>query len=223
MTQAEFCFCGELNDFLPASKRQVRFAHIFKGRMSVKDRIEALGVPHTEVDRILVNGKPVDFSYLLQDGDCVSVHPVSAGLTTSTVGLPEPPIRFVLDVHLGKLATSLRMLGFDTLYRNDYVDDALARLSSTEGRMLLTRDRRLLMRRVIGHGYYIRETDPRRQLVEVLNRFNLKGAVIPFQRCLRCNGLLEPIDKVVVIERIPPKVRQAIDEFHHCTQCGQIY
>jgi uncharacterized protein len=170
---ASFQFYAELNDFLPRHKRQVRINYDFKERPSIKDTIEALGVPHLEVCYIEVNGEYVDFSYIIQDGDTINVYPISAKLTTVTsvgVGIPEL-ISFVLDVHLGKLATSLRLLGFDTLYCNDYVDEELARISSSENRILLTRDRGLLMRSIVTYGYYVRETDPQQQIVEVMRRF----------------------------------------------------
>lgn len=227
MAQADLRFYAELNDFLPPSKRLASFAHNFEVRPSIKDMIESQGVPHTEVDLILVNGEAVDFSYIVQDGDRISVYPVSASaeITQSSRVRPKPLLvpRFVLDVHLGKLATSLRMLGFDTLYRNDYADEELAQISSTEDRILLTRDRGVLMRSIVTHGYYVRQTNPQQQVVEVLQRFDLFGSVAPFQRCLRCNGLLEPVSKESIIHLLPPVIQQAVDEFHRCIECDQIY
>lgn len=227
MAQADFRFYAELNDFLPLSKRLVSFAHIFEGRVSIKDMIEAQGVPHTEVDRILVNDRAVDFSYIVQDGDRIKVYPVSEDpdITQLSFVRPKPLFvaRFVLDIHLGKLATSLRMLGFDTLYRNDYRDEELAHISSTEDRILLTRDRGVLMRSIVTHGYYVRSTNPQQQVMEVLRRFSLFESVIPFQRCLRCNGLLEPVSKETIIDQLPPKVQQLVDEFYRCIECCQIY
>jgi uncharacterized protein with PIN domain len=218
-------FYAELNDFLPPNK--VAFAHSFEGRVSIKDMIEALGVPHTEVDLILVNGESVDFSYLVQDGDRVSVYPVfeSIDITPLTRVRPRPlrEPRFILDTHLGRLAAYLRMLGFDALYRNDYSDEELAQVSSQEGRILLTRDRGLLKRGAVTHGYCVRETDPRRRLVEVLRRFDLFEMVTPFRRCMRCNGLLQPVAKEAISDRLPPKTRQYYDEFQVCQGCDRIY
>jgi uncharacterized protein with PIN domain/sulfur carrier protein ThiS len=233
--RACFRFYAELNDFLPAARRQVAFAHSFEGRVSVKHLIEALGIPHPEVDLVLVNGQSVDFSYLVQDGDRISVYPVFESIDITPFdqahGAPlvrvrprplrEP--RFILDTHLGQLATYLRMLGFDTLYRNDYTDQELARVSSAEGRILLTRDRGLLKRAVVTHGYCVREMDPRKRLVEVLRRFDLFGAIRPFRRCIRCNGLLQPVSKQAISHRLPPKTRQYYDEFRVCEDCEQIY
>lgn len=227
MKHAHFRFYAELNDFLPAAKRQVGFVHSFEGRVSIKHLIEALGVPHPEVDLLLVNGRSVDFSYLVQDGDRISVYPVFESLDiTPLVHLRPQPLRetrFVLDTHLGRLAAYLRMLGFDTIYRNDIADEELAQISSQERRILLTRDRGLLKRGVVTHGYCMRETAPRRQLVEVLRRFDLFQTVTPFSRCLRCNGILQPVSKDAISHRLPPKTQQYYDEFRICQACHQIY
>jgi uncharacterized protein with PIN domain/sulfur carrier protein ThiS len=227
MKQAWFRFYAELGDFLPAAKRQIAFAHSFEGRVSIKHLIEALGIPHPEVDLVLVNGQSVDFAYLVQDGDRISVYPVfeSIDITPLVRVRPQPlrEPRFALDTHLGRLAAYLRMLGFDTVYRNDYADEELAHLSSSEGRILLTRDRGLLKRGVVTHGYCVRETNPRRQLVEVLRRFDLFQAVAPFRRCIRCNGSLETVSKEAISHQLPPKTRQYYDEFHICQGCDRIY
>ena len=224
---AHFRFYAELNDFLPADKRQRDFLHRFGLSPSIKDMIEALGVPHTEVDLILVNGRSVDFSYLVRDGDQISVYPVFESIDISPLVRVRPqPLResrFVLDVHLGRLATYLRLLGFDTLYRNDYADAELARISSNEGRILLSRDRGLFKRSVVTHGYCLRTTNPRQQLVEVLRRFDLVDSIKPFRRCLRCNGLLQPVAKAATIDRLQPKTRQHYHEFCRCQNCDHIY
>jgi uncharacterized protein with PIN domain len=217
----------ELNDFLPPERRKVCFRHDFQRRASVKDLIEALGVPHTEIDLILVNGASVDFSYIVRDGDRISVYPMFEAFDIQSVSRVRPrPLRviqFVLDVHLGKLARYLRLLGFDTLYRNDYDDAELARLARAEQRILLTRDRDLLKRAVVTHGFFVRATDPRRQIEEVLDRLDLYRAIQPFQRCARCNGLLAATSRRQVWERLPPKTRLYIEAFWECGQCGQLY
>jgi uncharacterized protein len=227
MAVAFFHFYGELNDFLPPHKREVKIAHVFHEKASIKDTIEALGVPHPEVDGIEVNGRAVDFSHIVQDGDVVNVYPISVtgvqSLNTSVRPKPLSVIRFVLDIHLGKLATSLRLLGFDVLYRNDYEDEELARVSSSEERILLTRDRGLLMRSIVEYGYYVRNTDPQQQIVEVMQRFDLYELVSPFQRCLRCNGLLESVAKETVIDHLPENTRLHVDEFYQCQNCNQVY
>jgi uncharacterized protein with PIN domain len=227
MQQAHFRFYAELNDFLPTGRRQRTFVYSFELSGSVKDMIESLGVPHTEVDLILVNGQSVDFSYLVQDGDRVSVYPVFEAIDISPMlrVRPEPlrESRFVLDVHLGQLAVYLRMLGFDTLYRNDYADEELARISSQENRILLTRDRGLLKRNIVTHGYCLRTTNPREQLVEVLRRFDLFSAIQPFQRCLHCNSPLQTVDKEEISHRLSPQTQQYYNHFRHCPACDRVY
>lgn len=220
-------FYAELNHFLPANRRQVDFECTCESGTSIKHLVEALGVPHTEIDLLLVNGAPVDFSYLVQDGDWISVYPVFESLDLSPLARLRPqPLReprFVLDAHLGKLAVFLRLLGFDALYRNDYGDEELARISSQEPRILLTRDRGLLKRSLVTHGYCIRQDDPRQQIVEVLQRFDLYHQVAPFQRCLRCNGLLETVDKDAILDQLQPDTRQYFQEFRRCQACCQVY
>ncbi|MCW5882693.1 MAG: Mut7-C ubiquitin/RNAse domain-containing protein [Anaerolineae bacterium] len=226
MPQVTFRFYAELNDFLPLQRgRDV--AYRFARRASVKDAIEALGVPHTEVDLILVNGVSVDFGYRIQPGDRISVYPTFESIDiTPLVRLRPHPLReprFVLDVHLGKLATYLRLLGFDCLYTNDAHDGDLARISSQESRILLTRDRGLLKRGVVSHGYFVRAIEPLAQTIEVARRFDLFDRVQPFHRCVRCNGLVTPVPKATVLDQLLPKTRLYFDEFHRCETCGRVY
>jgi uncharacterized protein with PIN domain len=220
-------FYEELNDFLPKEKRKVRFTHEFFGRESVKDLIEAIGVPHTEVDLILVNGNSVDFNYILQDKDEVSVYPVFESFDIKEVQHLRPkPLRepkFVLDIHLGKLARYMRMLGFDTFYRNDLKDEEIVHISLTEIRTILTRDVGLLKRGNVTHGYFVRNTEIEKQLKEVVKRFQLENEIKEFSRCIECNTLLKPIDKEKIIDQLPPKVRKHYNEFYICPNCSKIY
>jgi hypothetical protein len=226
-SQCSLRFYEELNDFLPPERRKVPFSHEFQRRASIKDMIEALGVPHTEIDLILVNGDSVDFSYIVRDGDRISVYPTFEALDILPVSRVRPRplrvMRFVLDVHLGKLARYLRLLGFDALYRNDYDDAELANLASLERRILLTRDRDLLKRAVVTHGYYVRATDPRRQVEEIMDRLDLYRVMQPFQRCVRCNGLLAAAPKHRIVDRLPPETRRQVEDFWECGACGQLY
>ena len=215
MMHATFSFVDELNDFLPHYRKNSAFAIDFEGHQSLKHLIESLGIPHTEFGQVLVNGSPASPADRLQDGDRVKVYPDDT--------LPPGEPRFILDNHLGQLATYLRMLGFDTLYRNDYQDEELSEVSIAEGRVLVTRDRRLLMRKAIRHGYCIHQTDPRQQTVEMLRRFKLSRQVKPFQRCLRCNSPLQVVSKQEIIERLEPLTKIFYDEFRLCPQCNQIY
>jgi uncharacterized protein with PIN domain len=227
MYSAEFRFYAELNDFLPRSRRGTSFVHRFFGSPSVKDAIESLGVPHAEVDLILADGESVGFSFGLRDGVRVAVYPVfesiDVGPLTRVRPAPLRDLRFVLDGHLGRLARHLRMAGFDVLWRREAADEELASISAAERRVLLTRDRGLLKRSAVTHGYFVREVEPARQLAEVVRRFDLARAVAPFRRCLRCNDLLEPVPKEAVAERLPPRVRERHDDFRRCPACGRIY
>lgn len=227
MPHAFLRFYAELGDFLPRSQRQVTFVHRFAGHPSVKDLIESIGVPHPEVDLILANGEPVDFAYSVRSRDWISVYPKFRLVDIGPLERVGPPplreARFVLDTHLGRLASYLRVMGLDTLYRNGYADDELARISSETQRILLTRDPGLLKRRIVTYGYWVRETEPEHQLHEILTRFDLLAAVSPFRRCLRCNGLLEPVDKRKILDRLLPETREHYDEFWICPSCDQVY
>lgn len=225
MNRAEFRFHAELNDFLPRESKNATLTHQFPNHPSIKDSLESFGIPHPEVAAIAVNGKSVDFSYRVQDGDRCDIYPISQAVELSPrVRLrPQPEPRFVLDIHLGKLAGFLRMLGFDTLYRNDYPDEELARVSSTENRILLTRDIGLLKRGMVTHGYWVRSLNPHKRLEEVLRRFELFDAITPFSRCIHCNGLLETVTKNSILERLEPKTREHYDDFRRCNSWDKIY
>jgi uncharacterized protein len=224
---AHFRFYAELNDFLPPEERARDLPFRFFSTTAVKDAIESFGVPHTEVELIIANGESVGFSYTLRDGDRVSVYPVFESLDITPVLAVRPEAlrvtRFVLDTHLGRLAGYLRMLGFDTLYRNDYSDRDLARISADGKRILLTRDRGLLMRSLVTHGYWVRETEVRRQVAEIVRRFDLGNSLRPFQRCLRCNTELSEASKEEVAGQLPARTGEFYDEFQRCPGCGRIY
>ena len=220
-------FYAELNDFLPASRRQVAFVHHWDGRVSIKDLIEGLGVPHTAVDLLLANGEAVGFDYLVADGDRIAAYPVFESFDIAPVSRvrPEPlrDPRFVLDAHLGRLAAWLRLAGFDCLYRNDIGDAELAATAARERRAILTRDRGVLQRRAVTHGYLVRETNPERQLAEVVVRFDLRRFARPFSRCMRCNSPLDEVEKRAIARLVPARSREAFDQFQRCPGCSRIY
>ncbi|MEA1928092.1 MAG: Mut7-C RNAse domain-containing protein [Candidatus Auribacterota bacterium] len=224
---AEFRFYAELNDFLGPDRRQKIFAYTFNGSPSIKDAIEAIGVPHTAVDIILVNGDSVGFDHRLRPGERVSVYPIFESFDiTPLIRLRAKPLRdpiFILDVHLGKLARIMRMLGFDSLYRNDYDDPEIIRIALRERRIILTRDRGILKNSMVTHGYWVRSDDAEEQAREVLARFDLFRLIKPFSRCISCNGLLEDVPKEKILDRLPPKTKMAFDKFRICTGCGKIY
>jgi uncharacterized protein with PIN domain len=213
--RAIFTFIGELNDFLPRAYRDNSFVLEFAPHQSLKHLIESLGIPHTNFGKVLVNGRESDANQRLKQRDRVMIFPAAAALVGEA--------RFILDNHLGQLATYLRMLGFDSLYRNDFQDVELARVAIEDLRVLLTRDRRLLMRKEIRLGYCIHQTDPHLQVVEVLQRFQLKRQIRPFQRCLRCNNPLQVVSKQEILERLEPLTKRYFEDFHICPSCHQIY
>jgi len=225
--EAEFRFYEELNDFLPKEKRKRSFAYKFSGNPSIKDAIEACGVPHPEVEVILINGHSVGFDYRLKNGDRAAIYPVFESLDISPlIKLRDKPLRktkFVIDVNLGKLSSSLRMLGFDVLYASGYLDQEIIHLSSRDKRIILTRDQNLLKHRAVTHGYWLRSTDPEEQLHEIILRLDLISDISPFTRCMACNGLLISVDKKRIIKSIPPKTAKYYSTFFQCRQCKKVY
>lgn len=227
MKKASIRFYEELNDFLPAKKRKVRFEHRFFGNPSIKDFVESLGVPHPEIDLIMVNGNSVGFNYQINDGDDIAVYPVFESFDISSLQKLRPmPLRqpkFVLDVHLGALARYLRILGMDVLYENHLGDREIIAISIEQKRAILTRDIGILKHSKVTHGYFVRNIDPQKQVSEVLKRFDLIGQIKEFTRCLECNSILKPIAKEAIIDRLPEKVREHYDDYSICTGCNRIY
>ncbi len=227
MNQAIFRFYAELNDFLSPDRRQVGFKYHFQGNPSVKDAIEALGVPHTEVDLVLVNGESVGYDHNLYDRDRITVYPQFTEIDVGSLSVVRPPalteVRFVLDGHLGQLCNYLRRLGFDTTYSPNMEDDLLAKISAAEDRVILTKDRGLLKRSAVRYGYCVRDELPHDQIISVLRRFRLVDHIDPFSRCVRCNGRLERTDRSAVIGRVPKGVVENHFEFSSCPDCGQVF
>lgn len=227
MTTAIFRFYAELNDLLPVKKRFSDQEIEFSGRQTVKHLIESQGIPHTEVDLILANSQSVGFDYIPLEGELISVYPVFESFDVSEVNRLRPkPLRepkFILDGHLGRLASYLRMLGFDSSYRNDFNDEELAEISVVEKRILLTRDRGLLKRDKVTHGFLIKTRDPKEQLLSVVRRFDLTSLIHPFSRCIACNGVLELVEKDKVAEQLEPKTKKYFDKFKCCSICHKIY
>jgi uncharacterized protein with PIN domain len=224
---ATFRFYEELNDFLAPPRRGREFSVACARAATTKHMIEALGVPHTEVELILLNGESVGFDALLADGDRVAVYPTFEAFdVTPLLRLRQEPLRasrFVADAHLGGLAHLLRMMGFDTLYDNAFADDAIERVAMAEHRIVLSRDRELLKRRGITHGMYVRALHSPQQLREVFERLDLARSARPFSRCLHCNGTLAPIDKADALPQLPPRVAAQFDRFSACQGCGRVY
>jgi uncharacterized protein with PIN domain len=220
-------FYEELNDFLHYSRRKKAFNFPLTGKRTIKDIIESLGIPHTEVDLILANQKPVQFDYHPEKDDYISVYPVFEAIDIASINLLRPkPLRepkFILDVHLGTLAKYLRLLGFDTIYRNNLEDPEIINISVTGQRIILTRDLLILKNGKVTHGYFVRETIPMKQLGEIIRRFDLKNQINPFTRCLECNGIISKVDKSEIENKILENTRKAFQEFYQCQSCKKIY
>jgi uncharacterized protein with PIN domain len=208
---------GALGDFLPPERREVEFGIAFELPAGLRDLIQSTGVPHVEVDRVLVGGEEAGWDRVVDDGDRIEAFP--------RYPLAEPPgdPRFLLDVHLGRLARSLRLAGLDTVHHRDAADPALVAASVEEGRILLTRDRGLLMHAALRSGSFVRATDPVEQAVEVVGRFALRDALAPFSRCTVCNHLLVEVPKQAAAGRVPDAVLEAHDEFRRCPGCNRLY
>jgi len=227
MARATFRFYEELNDFLAPRNRRHDFDRACARAATVKHEIEALGVPHTEVELVLVNGESVGFERIIRDGDRIAVYPKFEAFDVSELlcvrGAPLRTPRFVADAHLGGLARLLRLTGFDTVYDNAIHDDDIERLCVEERRIVLTRDRELLKRRTITHGCYVRSLRPEPQLREVFARLDLAGLARPFSLCLACNVSLRSVDKTQVEARLPPSVRAHYESFSCCDSCGRVF
>ncbi len=220
-------FYAELNDFLPTYRRQREFTINFVGTPSVKDTIEAIGVPHTEVDVILVDGKSVDFGHLLQGGEHVAVYPVFERCDVSSVTRLRPaPLRetrFIADVHLGTLARNLRLLGFDTAWERDLDDATIIDRAVRERRIILTRDKGILKNGSVTHGYWLRATDPEEQLDEIVHALDLAGSIEPYARCMECNGELDDLARSEAARWVPLQVFLVYRDFRRCRCCGRVY
>ena len=224
---AEFRFYEELNDFLPASQRKTSFRWPIFNTPAVRDVIQAIGVPHTEIDLVLVDGESVDFSHRLKGGERVAVYPVFERLDISPVIRlrPEPlrDTRFIVDAHLGKLARYLRMLGFDAAYERCLENAEIIERSLKEQRIILTRSPEILKQSRVTHGYWLRHDEPLEQLQEVLHELDLSRQVKPFTRCMDCNGRIVAVEKTDITGQVNPLIFERFSEFWQCRDCGKIY
>jgi uncharacterized protein with PIN domain len=225
---ARLTFHGDLGFFLkqqPVAGGHIEVERRLSERTSIKDVIEACGVPHTEVDAILINGISADFSYVVGKNIEAAIYPVDVTPETEVETHLQTRFisRFLADVHLGKLARNLRVLGLDVAMPKEADDRLLLDVMQREQRALLTRDRRLLMHTVVQHGFYPRSQDPHEQTIEVLRRFSLLSSLVPFTRCSSCNGLLADVEKKAVIDELEPLTQRYYDHFRRCQECGKIY
>ena len=224
--KVRLCFHGDLHVFLGS---RVASDAVFERRLtektSIKDVIESCGVPHPEVDLILVDKQPVGFNQTLANEAKVEVFPVQSRDTIHTdKRLQTTDIsRFVADGHLGRLTRNLRLLGFDVAYDQTADDRQLLEVMVRENRALLTRDRRLLMHAIVQHGYCPRSQNANEQTIEVVRRFDLSELIAPFTRCLRCNAPLQQTAKADIINKLEPLTKIYYDQFRRCPGCNRIY
>jgi len=227
MQKGIFRFYEELNDFLPKHRRKTDFEGEFKGKRSIKDMIEALGVPHTEIDLILVNGKSVDFNYILQNKDRVGVYPVFESLNITDVTLLRKiPLRrhkFIADINLGNIVKYMRLLGFDLYYDSLLSTRKIIDISKRESRVILTKNRKLLKFKDVTHGIFIRPGITKEQIRQIIDYLDIRDNIKPFSRCLRCNTLLKSVSKEKILDRIPPRTKEFCDEYVQCQSCDKIY
>ena len=218
-------FHGDLPFFLGTKTRRETVERALREKTSVKDVIESCGVPHPEVDLILVDGQPLDFHHTLRTDADVDVYPVGSSCTHFEKHRLQVShiTHFIVDGHLGTLTRNLRLLGFDIAYDRKAHDQQLLSVMESENRALLTRDRRLLMHAVVQTGYSPRSQNAHEQTIEVVRRFDLFDLIAPFTRCLRCNASLQKVAKADVIEKLEPLTKIYYEEFRRCIGCGQIY
>jgi len=217
---------GDLPIFLPKGGRSSALDPELNRRTSIKDFLEAQGIPHPEIHRLTVNNREQDFRYIVEAEDRIEVFPFPVPVDLTEGSLLRTPLRritFAVDANVGKLARLLRVAGFDTFFDRNLDDQQLAEKTRQEERILLTRDRALLKRNSVVHGRLIRSGNPAGQLQEVISLYGLRAAIKPFSRCLLCNKILQPVDKNAVIERLEPLTRKYFNHFHICPGCNRIY
>ncbi len=220
-----FHFDAELAKLLRLPRQTVRYPLL--RRAAIKDIIEALGVPHTEVGAIEAGGRPKDFSYLPRPGDTVTVNalqpPVDVCRPSLLRPLPLGAVRFLVDANVARLGRLLRLVGLDTAIATGEKDDRIAARAAAEGRILLSRDRNLLKRKIVHHGRLVRACLPYQQLVEIITFYGLETSLAPFSRCQVCNTPLVEVDKEQVLDRLEPLTRKYYDSFTRCPACDRIY
>lgn len=220
-------FYEELNNFLPQDKRKKTIEYSFYIPCSIKDAIESQGIPHTEVDLIIKEGESIDFSYLLKDKDRIAIYPKFESLDISKLNRirsePLRSIKFILDVHLGKLTRYLRLCGFDSLYENNLEDTTIINIAKDENRIILTRDKGILKNSKVTHGYWLRSDNPEEQLKEVVQRFDLENKISLFTRCTVCNGKIRKVNKKSIEKDLLAGTKSFYKEFYQCSNCNKIY
>jgi len=220
-------FSPGLQDLLRHGVKGAAVEYRLERRASIKDIIESLGIPHTEIGAIVVDGKERDFGCIPKPGETVQVSEITAPFDVTRPSLLRPApltaVKFVVDVNVGRLAALLRLTGFDAAYHNALGDRRIAGLAHRENRVVLSKDRALLKRSKIQFGRLVRAIHPEQQLVETLQFFGLTGPHRFFSRCLLCNQPLQSVAKAAIIHRLEPKTKKHFDTFKRCPDCDRIY
>lgn len=221
-------FHGNLKTLLPPRKRMATSVdYLLTRRASIKDIIESLRIPHSEIGHIMRQGEELSFSTIPATHERIDIHPIRApfDVRIPTRLRPEPfdDVRFLVDINVGKLTSLLRMAGFDTASTAGLSSQEIAEKAIREQRILLSRNRDLLKLRAIVFAHLVRTQQPLKQLSEVLHLYGLTQDVHPFSRCLRCNILLEPVNKAEIMARLEPLTKQYYDRFYRCSACDRIY
>ena len=226
-SQATISFFGSLNDFLPQNRKNSHHWVAFEDGRGVKDLVESLGVPHSEIDVLIVNGTSVNFGFRLNGKSHIEVYPCFTAPQKDSLLHLQPPVpenpSFILDVHLGKLTHLLRMMGFDSLYRNNFRDKEIVEIAHDQNRIILTRDKGILKYRLVSSGYWVRSTDTNIQIKEVTSRFSLCSRKKPFTICMECNGKLKPVQKQEIESLLEENTVKYFTKFAKCSNCGKIY
>ncbi len=223
--KASFQFFGQCQDFIGEDLHDKPIEYAFNDKPSIKDAVEALGVPHPELGAIKVNQHYVDFNYALNDGDEVSVFPLPyQDESVALLYMPKQGATFLLDVHLGGLARYLRIAGFNCLFETkDHGDALLAEVAAKENLTLLTRDIGLLKRAKVKYARWVRNVLPEAQFKEIVEHYQLAGQFKPMTRCVKCNGAINSVTKQSVKDEVPKGVLEWQDDFSRCNCCEQVY
>lgn len=221
-------FHGDLSSLLRRQWRDnKRVAIPVERAASIKDVVESFGLPHTEVGRLQVDDVEIDFNHLIARPCRIDIWPVTIpwSVLEPSVLRPEPlpQIHFLVDANVSKLARLLRMAGFDATTNLHLEDDELAVYAKKERRILLSKDRGLLMRRNVVFGRIIRAIEPLAQFKEIINLLALHSQMHPFSRCLLCNCPLKPVAKKQINHLLEPLTRRYYNDFSQCPDCEKLY
>jgi len=227
MIKVYYRFYEELNKYLPEEKHKVWFEVKYEKRISVLNALHIFNIPQKKVDLLLVNQKSKGFDYVLKNNDRISVYPVFELFDiTDLTKVREKPLRnikFVCDVHLGKLCKYLRMLGFDTLYSNQNKPNDIVKISNNDNRIVLSKDYSYNKNKNITHFYWVRSSDSREQLKDLIRKMQLVKSINPFTRCIICNDYIKEIDKNKVKDRLLPNTNKFFNKFYICRTCDKIF